>query len=72
MERAGILKNPTRDWRPLWLTSFGVDDPVAAAVRAESLGGKILLAASPEIREGTIAVVADPAGAVLVLQKVTK
>ena len=69
-DRAGILKNPTENWRPGWLTYFGVDDPAAAAARAESLGGKILLPALPEIREGTIAVVADPSGAVLVLQKV--
>ena len=72
IERAGILMNPTQDWQPLWLTSFGVDDPVAASARAEALGGKILLAASPEIREGTIAVVEDPSGAVLVLQKLRK
>ena len=69
-DRAGILKNPTENWNPDWLTYFGVTDPAAAAARAEVLGGKILLPVSPEIREGTIAVVADPAGAVLVLQKV--
>jgi predicted enzyme related to lactoylglutathione lyase len=69
-DRAGILKNPTQNWSPDWLTCFGVDDPAAAAARAESLGGKILQPVSPEIREGTIAIVTDPAGAVLVLQKV--
>jgi predicted enzyme related to lactoylglutathione lyase len=68
--RAGILKNPTQGWSPLWLTYFGVDDPAAAASRAESLGGKILLPVSSQIREGTMAVVADPTGAILVLQKV--
>jgi hypothetical protein len=51
IERAGILRNPTQNWRPLWLASFGVDDPAAAAARAETLGGKVLLAATPEIRE---------------------
>jgi uncharacterized protein len=70
-ERAGILKNPAENWDPLWLTYFGVDDPAAAAARVESLGGKVLLPVSPEVREGTMAVVADPSGAVLVLQKVT-
>lgn len=69
-ERAGILKNPAQQWDPIWLTYFGVDDPVAAAARAESLGGKVILRASPQVREGTIAVVTDPSGAVLVLQKV--
>lgn len=66
--RAGILKNPTENYDPVWLTYFGVDDPVTAAVLAESLGGKIILAASPEIRNGTMAIVTDPFGAILVLQ----
>jgi hypothetical protein len=68
-DRAGILKNPTEKWDPVWLTYFGVHDAAAAARKAEQLGGKILLAASPEVRDGSMAVVADPSGAVLVLQK---
>jgi hypothetical protein len=69
VERAGILQNPSGDWDPTWLTYIGVEDPAAAAARAESLGGEILLAVSPDVREGSLAVVADPTGAVLVLQK---
>jgi predicted enzyme related to lactoylglutathione lyase len=72
VERAGILKNPTADWKPVWLTAFGVDDPATAAARAEELGGKVLLTPSPEVREGSIAVVQDPSGAVLVLQKLAE
>jgi predicted enzyme related to lactoylglutathione lyase len=53
----------------VWLTYFGVDDPAAAAARAQALGGKVLLPASPQLREGSMAVVTDPSGAVLVLQK---
>ena len=68
-DRAGILQNPNPEWHPAWLTYFGVSDPAAAARRAEVLGGRILLNASPELREGTMAVIADPSGAVLVLQK---
>jgi hypothetical protein len=34
------------------------------------LGGKVLLAPSPQLRDGTMAVVTDPSGALLVLQKV--
>jgi len=67
--RAGILENPADNLSPVWLTYFGVNDPAAAASRAESLGGSIILPASPELREGTMAVVSDPSGAVLVLQK---
>lgn len=69
-DRAGILANPTGNWPPLWLTSFGVQDAGMAARRAELLGGRIVLAESDEVRGGTIAIVADPSGAVLVLQEV--
>jgi predicted enzyme related to lactoylglutathione lyase len=71
IDRAGILRNPTERWSPLWLTYFAVADPAAAAARAASLGGKVLLPVSPEVREGTMAVVEDPSGAILVLQKLT-
>jgi len=69
VDRAGILQNPTENWDPVWLTYIGVEDPAAAAARAEAFGGEVLLAASPDVREGSLAVVADPTGAVLVLQK---
>lgn len=69
VDRAGILKNPSTEWSPVWLTYFGVSDPAAAADRAVQLGGKILLPVSPELRESSMAVVADPSGALLVLQK---
>jgi uncharacterized protein len=72
LDRAGILKNPAPEWKPVWLTYFGVDDPSAASALAEQLGGKILLPVSSQVREGTMAVVADPSGAVLVLQKLTQ
>jgi len=68
-DRATVLRNPTGNWSPVWLTSFGVSDPAAAAARAESLGGKVLLPVSPEVREGSIAIVEDPSGAVVVLQR---
>lgn len=68
MHRAGILKNPT-DWKPAWLTHFAVSDPAAAAARAEQLGGRVLLPPTQEVREGTVAIVSDPSGAILALQK---
>lgn len=70
VERAGILKNPNPDWKPQWVTHFGVLDPAAAAQRAAELGGKVLIAPSPQLREGTMAVITDPVGAILVLHKV--
>jgi predicted enzyme related to lactoylglutathione lyase len=70
VKRAGIMPRPADDIDPVWLTYFGVSDPRAAAAKAEELGGTVLLPPSPELREGTMAVVTDPVGAVLVLQKV--
>lgn len=68
-DRAGILQNPAEDSEEaLWLTAFGVEDPAAAAAKAVSLGGTIILPVSPELRDGTTAVVTDPTGAILVLQ----
>ena len=67
-DRAGIFPNPT-DWEPQWITHFGVADPAAAAARAASLGGEVLLEPTAEIRDGSIAIVTDPSGAVLVLRK---
>jgi hypothetical protein len=72
IDRAGLLSNPVPDWTPIWLTYFGVKDAAAAAARAEELGGQILVPVSPEVREGTMAVVTDPTGALLVLQNVTE
>jgi predicted enzyme related to lactoylglutathione lyase len=68
VDRVGVMKNPSEDVKPVWLTYFGVTDPVEAAKRAESLGGRIIIAPSDELRNGTLAVVADPSGAILVLQ----
>lgn len=69
VQRAGILERPAEQIEPVWLTYFGVSDPAVAAARAESLGGTVVLAPSSEVREGSMAIVTDPAGAVLVLQK---
>ena len=70
IDRAGILRNPADGWSATWLSSFGVADAATAAAKAESLGGKVLVPVSPALREGTMAVVADPTGAILVLQTV--
>lgn len=70
VRRAGIMERPNDDVKPVWLTHFGVEDPAKAAARAESLGGSIILAPTPELRDGTTAVVTDPGGAVLVLSRI--
>jgi len=69
-DRAGILMNPQDNAAPVWLTYIGVEDPVSAAARVEALGGKVILSPSPQLRDGTMAVVTDPTGALFALQKV--
>ena len=68
VDRVGIMQNPSEDVKPVWLTYIGVKDPAAAAERALSYGGRIILPPSDDLRNGTLALVADPSGAILVLQ----
>jgi hypothetical protein len=67
--RAGVLRNPTTVDRSVWLAYVRVADPAAAATRAAQLGGKVLLAPQRDLRNGSLAVIADPTGAVLALQR---
>jgi predicted enzyme related to lactoylglutathione lyase len=68
-ERAALLRNPIAVDRPIWLPYIRVEDPAASAARAVQLGGRVLLAPRAELRNGTLALIADPTGAVLALQK---
>jgi len=71
-ERAGIMERPDEGVTPLWLTHFAVADVDAATRRAAELGGQVLLAPAAELRDGMLAVVTDPTGAVLALQQLPK
>jgi uncharacterized protein len=68
-ERAGLLRNPIAVDRPIWLPFVRVDDPAASAARTAQLGGRVLLAPRSDVRNGGTALIADPAGAMLALQK---
>jgi len=69
--KAGVFRLPDdkKDVPPNWLPYVLVSDPAALAARVAGLGGKVLLAPHPNLRKGTLAVVADPTGAVVALQK---
>jgi predicted enzyme related to lactoylglutathione lyase len=69
--RAGLFQIPpgVQGIEPNWLPYVRVDDPTALAARAQSLGGRVLISPSSGIRGGTLAVVTDPTGAALALQK---
>lgn len=69
VRRAGILANPIEDATPLWLTYFGVSDIAASVAKVNGLGGRVLLAPTPEVRDGEIALVTGPSGALFALQQ---
>ncbi|MCG6922415.1 MAG: VOC family protein [Acidobacteria bacterium] len=70
--RAGLFQVPKisdENVDPNWLPYVRVEDPAALASRVGSLGGQVILAPNPSIRGGTLAIVADPTGGALALQK---
>ena len=69
--RAGVFRLPDskKDVPPNWLPYVLVSDPAALAARVAGLGGRVLLEPRAEHRKGSLAVVADPTGAVVALQK---
>lgn len=62
--RAGIKQLPSGA-KPGWMPYVQVANVAATLKRVTSAGGKILLAPSPEIFNGQVAVIADPQGGVL-------
>jgi predicted enzyme related to lactoylglutathione lyase len=68
--RAGLLVNPfPEEVSPLWLPYVRVASPEAVVGKVEGLGGQVLLPPDPEHRKGTVAIVADPTGAEVAIQK---
>lgn len=67
--RAGVIPISYQNVRPQWLPYVHVDDPRSLVDRVPALGGEVLLPPSSERRNGSVAVVADPSGAAIVLQQ---
>ena len=64
--RAGLYPRPCPELRSSWLPYVKVADAAASAKKVEALGGRVLMAPKPEVRNGTLAIVADPSGAAAV------
>ena len=69
MPIAGLLKIPVQDVRPNWLPTIRVADVDAMVARAVSLGGRVIMAPRADVRNATVAIIADPTGAALTLQE---
>jgi hypothetical protein len=69
--RAGLFQLPSTATgvEPNWLPYVLVNDPAALAGRVAGLGGRVILPAAPERRNGSVVIIADPGGAPLALQK---
>jgi uncharacterized protein len=67
--RAGLFRSPWERDTSAWLPYVRVADPAAMAARALELGGRIALEPRPGVRNGSLAIVVDPAGAAVALQK---
>ncbi len=67
--RAGIYPTPWKELNSNWLPYVLVADAAAAAEKAKALGGRVVLAPRADIRDGSLAIVVDPTGAALALQK---
>jgi uncharacterized protein len=66
---AGLFRSIWPRQTSAWLPYVRVADPAAMAARAAELGGSIVLAPAPGVRRGSLAIVLDPTGAPLALQK---
>jgi uncharacterized protein len=67
--RAGLFASLWEREASLWLPYVRVEDAAAMAKRVTELGGTVVVAPRADIRNGSLAIVLDPAGAPLALQK---
>jgi predicted enzyme related to lactoylglutathione lyase len=68
--RAGVMDRPDERIEPLWLTYFAVSNVEQSARKATELGGEVLVEPAEDIRDGTIAVLRGPEGAVFGVQEI--
>lgn len=67
--RASIMTRPNDEVAPVWVTHIAVGDVGSSARRAAELGGTVVLAPDSGIRDGRLALITDPTGALLALHQ---
>ena len=67
--RAGLLAYQFEHVEPNWLPYIKVENPSELVARVEALGGRVLIPPMADIRGGSVAVIADPSGAAVTIQK---
>jgi len=70
--RAGLVKIPTEleNLEPGWAAYVGVENLTATMVRVRELGGRVIFASEDNPVRGAVALIADPAGAVLFVHQI--
>jgi len=63
--RTGLVPTPAEEMRPTWAPYIGVSDLRATLNRTTELGGRVVLEPSPELAGGRVALIEDPANAMI-------
>ena len=58
-----------KDVLPNWLPTIRVTDVHATVAKAVALGGRVIMAPRDDVRNATVAIIADPTGAALTVQQ---
>ncbi|MCJ7538157.1 MAG: VOC family protein [Desulfobacterales bacterium] len=69
--RAGMVKILWDDVKPNWVPYIAVEDVMAIADKAKQLGGILLIEPDKKVREGMVAIISDPNGAVFGVQQLS-
>lgn len=65
----GVVQTPNDEVPNTWVNYIKVDDVNQTLSTLKALGGDVLMEPTPEVRNGTVALVRDPSGAGFVLQQ---
>lgn len=65
----GFVKKPSDEIGNTWVNYIKVADVDATLLKVTAAGGEVLMAPNEQVRNGTVAIIRDPAGAGLVIQE---
>jgi predicted enzyme related to lactoylglutathione lyase len=67
--RAGLRSIVLKDWRGQWVPAIRVADPYATAEQVVANGGEVVIHPGEAPSDGNVALIADPTGALLIIQR---
>jgi predicted enzyme related to lactoylglutathione lyase len=72
LPRVGVITKSDPEIHNTWVNYVRVADLDATVAKVAQLGGVVLMAPTAEVRDGNVAIIADPQGAGLVLQEIKR